>query len=221
MKTSQYDNYFVDHYKSKLSSEDIKIYKKWFQAQWKRINSLISISPNDRVLEIGSGFGGFYSFLQEAGVKRYKGIELDSSVTEFANKHYKKKVFHTTSIEDLSGKEKYDKIFAFEVLEHIENPSQVIEKIHQHLKKGGIFCGTTPYPYRKNILADETHVSVLHPDNWQRLFELSGMELVTLQPMSFLPVLWRKFPALNKILPFYVPTPGFISTTLIVAKRKD
>ena len=110
-------------------------------------------------------------------------------------------------------------IVALEVLEHIENPSAVIEKIATLLKPGGVFCGTTPYPFRKNIVSDQTHISVLHPENWRRLFSSAKFKAVSISPMSFFPFLWRIHPRLNIRLPFYLSTKTVVSTCLIVARK--
>ena len=87
------------------------------------------------------------------------------------------------------------------------------------LSPGGYFCGTTPYPYYKNIVGDKTHVSVLHPENWKRLFMQQKFRSLELYPMSFFPYIWRINKRFNIRLPFYFPLHGFISTCLIIAKK--
>lgn len=218
MKTN-YQGYFKNHYKSTLSESDITTYTKWFHTQWRIIKRNLIITPETRILEIGSGFGGVYEFLRREGTTNYLGIELDDEIVSFANSHFKTNVFHVTSIEDLEDTRGFDLIFAFEVLEHIENPSAAIEKITSLLKPGGTFCGTTPYPYKKNVLADSTHLSVLHPLNWKRLFEQADFTSVSLRPLSFFPVLWRINKVMNLRLPIFLPFTGFISTCLIIATK--
>ncbi|MEO5499664.1 MAG: class I SAM-dependent methyltransferase [Candidatus Saccharimonadales bacterium] len=218
-KTKQYDNYFVEHYKSTLSEKDIITYKKWFSAQWRIIRKRVPVNKSTRVLEIGSGFGGLYSFLLEEGVKDYTGVELDKGIVDFSNNYFKTTSFKNVAIENFDSKKKFDVIFAFEVLEHIENPSEVIETIGKLLKPNGVFCGTSPYPYKKNIKADLTHVSVLHPLNWERLFINKGFKVSYMRPMSFVPVLWRYSSRLNFAVPVYVPFRSVISTCLMVMKK--
>jgi 2-polyprenyl-3-methyl-5-hydroxy-6-metoxy-1,4-benzoquinol methylase len=218
MKNS-YTGYFKEHYKSRLSEADVLSYRKWFFAQWKIIQKQVAIKPTLSVLEIGSGLGGVYSFLQEAGIKDYVGIELDREVVDFSNAYFKTDVFRVTSIEDLPTDKKFDLILAFEVMEHIENPSAVLAKVHQLLRPGGVFCGTTPFPFRKNVYADETHLSVLHPANWQRLFNHAHFSNCRLQSMSFFPILWRVSKSINVRLPFYIPFKGFVATCLFIATK--
>ncbi len=215
---NQYNEYFKNHYKSTFSVKDIENYQKWFTAQWNFINKQIAIEKDEKVLEIGSGVGGFYAFLKGKDID-YIGLEPDNQAMKFANAFFRKKIFHSIFLEEFSTEEKYNKIFAFEVLEHLENPLASIDKIYNLLKKDGIFCGTSPYPYYKNIVADKTHLSVLHPENWRHLFLLNGFKKVTLYPMSFFPYIWRVNKHLNYRIPFYVSFEGFISTCLIIAKK--
>lgn len=88
------------------------------------------------------------------------------------------------------------------------------------IKEGGMFIGSTPYPFKKNIVSDETHLFVLHPLNWKRLFENCGFDYVIVSAMTFLPYLRRINKKLNFIIPFYIPGMKLVSTSLIIARKK-
>lgn len=211
-----YKDYFKTHYKYDFSDKNLQNYKDWFYPQWNIIKSLIKIKKDSSILEVGSGIGGFYSFLNN---NRYIGVELDEEAVKFANNYFNTDVFLNTPLEKLKYENKFDYVFAFEVLEHLYNPLDAIKQINSFLKKDGIFCGTSPYPFYKNVVPDKTHLFVLHPDNWKRLFLLSGFKEVELYPMTFYPLIWRINKKLNFKLPFYLPFGGFVSTTLIVARK--
>ncbi|HSD98638.1 MAG TPA: class I SAM-dependent methyltransferase [Patescibacteria group bacterium] len=210
-----YKNYFKRHYKYSFQERDIENYKKWFYAQWKIINYFIARKKYKSCLEIGSGIGGFYQFV-EAIIPHYKGVELDRAATKFSNAYWKSNCFFNTPFEKISH-EKFDLIVAFEVLEHLENPNKSISKIYSLLKNKGMFVGTSPFPFAKNVRNDVTHLSVLHPENWKRLFLLNGFKKVILLPMSFVPFLWRINKRFNIRIPLYLPFPAFVSTCLIIA----
>ncbi len=216
---SDYKDYFKSHYNYNFSKKDIDDYSNWFYAQWNFINNKVPIHADDNILEIGSGIGGFYSFLNKSNKKKYLGLELDKNAVDFANRFFETKVFKNESITDFNNTNTYNIVFAFEVLEHLDYPKQEIEKIHLLLKKNGYFCGTSPYPFKKNIFADKTHVYVLHPENWKRIFFEAGFRSVQTFPMSFLPFVWRINKYLNPRMPMYVPFNYFISTCLIIAKK--
>ena len=213
---NNYDNYFKDHYRYGFSAEDVRAYGRWFWAQWRFFNKKIKVDYKKNILEIGSGIGGFYDFFR---TDNYVGIELDKAAVEFANNHFRHGRFRNISLEAVGGAEKFDYVFAFEVLEHLDNPQAAAGKIAKLLDENGVFIGTTPYPFKKNIVADNTHLSVLHPENWRRLFLQAGFRSVDLHPLTFIPFLWRINKYFNIRLPFYLPFKYFISTCLIIAKK--
>jgi 2-polyprenyl-3-methyl-5-hydroxy-6-metoxy-1,4-benzoquinol methylase len=217
---SEYNNYFKNHYKYKFTNKQIGTLRNWFYVQWRFIKSKINFKNNSKILEIGSGIGVFYSFLNEERLsKRYIGIELDKNAVHFANNEFNTKKFTNISIETFSGRKKFDYVFAFEVLEHLDIPKKSLSKIYSLLDKGGYFIGTTPYPFVKNIYADKTHQYVLHPENWKKLLIESGFKKIELYPMTFLPTVWRINKHFNIRIPFYFSYKHFISTCLIIAKK--
>lgn len=218
---NSYKDYYRDHYKAGFSARDINSYVNWFGPQWRLIKTEIGFSESNgtSILEIGSGLGGLYKLLQNDGfVGKYTGLELDPEAVRFANQHFNTRVFENNDLLSYRPGQLFDVILAFEVLEHLENPALALAKIKSLFKPGGVFCATSPYPYRKNVLADKTHLYVLHPSNWQRLMDIGGFLQVKIYPMSFLPCIWRLFPKLNIRLPFFVPFKYFISTSLLVAR---
>lgn len=215
MKNS-YRGYFEKRYGKGFSKKKVEEHKKKFFTRFKYIQKHIKINPEDRILEIGSGFGALYSFLDS---RNYLGLELDEEMVVFTNSFFKTNVFFNTSLEDFDNKGSFDKIFAIEVLEHLDNPASCINKLKNLLKKDGFFIGTTPYPSKYNVLANDTHVFVLHPENWKRLFLNYGFKMVKIYPMSFVPVLWRINKHLNFVLPFYLSLSNVYSTCLIIAQK--
>lgn len=216
---NKYKNYFRNKEKSDLSKQNILDYQKWFFPQYQFILSKVPLEKFKNILEIGSGLGGFYSFLSKKNQKNYIGLELDNSTAQFANSHFNTKSFLNISLEKYRSDVLSDVVFAFEVLEHLDSPLLGIAKIYKLLNENGLFIGTSPYPYYKNIVADDTHNFVLHPENWKRLFLNSGFAHCDIYPMSFIPYLWRINKYLNVRFPFYIPFPYFISTCLIIAKK--
>jgi len=144
-----YEKYFRSHYGSCFSGRDVVNYQKWFATQWRIIRRKAPLGLGARVLEIGSGTGGFFSILNSDVENDYTGIELDPEACAFANGYFGTTVFQNISLHDIPTNESYDFVYAFEVLEHLDNPSEAVEKIYSILKPGGTFCGTTPFPSRR------------------------------------------------------------------------
>lgn len=215
----KYKNYFKNHYKYDFSEKDLARHYNWFHAQWIFIQKKVVINKKFNVLEIGSSIGSFAQFLEKIGLKNVTGIDLDNDAVSFAKKRFPEYFFLNEPIEKFSKKKKFDLIFSFEVLEHVDSPKRTIEDIYALLNKSGHFIGTSPFPYVKNVYADKTHQYVLHPSNWKKLFYEAGFRDVKTYPMTFLPYLWRINKLFNIRIPFYLPFFGFISTTMIIAKK--
>lgn len=217
---NDYKDYFRMQYRSTFTAKDVSDYRAWFFAQLKFIRSILPQDLTGRILEVGSGVGGFYSLLGKSEKSHYCGIELDAEAVAFACSFFSSPAFRNVSLEELEETGGYDRIYAFEVLEHLNDPIRGIMKMKALLSEDGIFIGTSPFPFRKNVLADKTHEFVLHPDNWARLFKNCGFSSVETYPMSFVPYLWRINRILNVRIPVYIPFSGFISTSLIIARKK-
>lgn len=219
---SKYTGYFREHYGNSFTARDISEYEKWFYSQWNIIQIKCPIQKTDQVLEIGSGCGGFYNLVRGrlSDPSNYFGIELDAEAVNFSNKFFGSENFYNISFEAAQLDHPFDKIFAFEVLEHTDNPESAVKKIYQLLNHNGIFCGTSPYPFRKNIDADQTHRYVLHPNNWKKIFLENGFNEVETMPLSFLPYAWRINKYLNKRLSCYIPFRWRISTILVIATKQ-
>ena len=92
------------------------------------------ISPNDKVLEVGSGKGAFAKHL---ATKDYIGLDLSQNAKEMAAKNGIN--IENEMIQDyaLKHKEEFDIVVSFQVLEHVSDPKSFIEAKLYALKKGG------------------------------------------------------------------------------------
>lgn len=223
MDNNIYKNYFKNHYGAMFFINDTQTQIKFLYNQLKFCNKIVNLNrfKHKDILEIGSGLGAIAKLLIDSGFENYQGIEMDNEVVSFTNRKIKN-CFTNESLEDFAKKKlvkKYSLIIAFEVLEHLKDPMECIKIIKNLLSDDGVFIGTSPFPYKKNVFADETHRYVLHPENWRNLFLSNKYKKVTIYPMSFLPLIWRINKHLNFRIPFYIPFKYFISTTLIIAYK--
>tara|TARA_B110000967_G_C18619579_1_gene428164 strand:+ start:58 stop:726 length:669 start_codon:yes stop_codon:yes gene_type:complete len=214
----QWDGYFSRHYQTKFDRSDIVRAQNFMHGQLKVINTVSPFEKDDNVLEIGCALGSFIETLKQAGLQKISAIELDEHAAEHVRKTQEVDV-STSTIKDYDSNQLFNKICAFEVLEHLDDPIRDIEKIHQLLQPGGYFIGSTPYPFKRSISSDESHLFVLHPDNWSRLFENAGFSVRLLQPATGLPFGYRMNRILSVYFKFYMPLLPVVSTTLIVAQK--
>jgi SAM-dependent methyltransferase len=219
---TDWDDYFETHmYPSSTGwhSPELELYRKWYNPWLAYINTLVPIYiAGSTAFEIGSGIGAVASILYEYGI-RITGSDISKKAVSIAKNLNPNIPFVVSDIEKgIPGNSKYDRIFAFEVLEHLNDISKSIDHIKKHLKRNAYFIGTSPYPYPKNML-DPTHIHVMSPDYWLKVFKEHGFTDVSVRPISCFPFLWKIHRSLHPVLPFYIPFKYFVSTTLIIARN--
>jgi SAM-dependent methyltransferase len=196
----------------------LELYRKWYVSWLTYIDRIVPIYKKGlESFEIGCGIGAVVSHLCDHGIC-ITGSDISKKAVSIAKRLNPNVSFVVCDIENgIPGTRKYDRIFAFEVLEHLNDISGSVDNIKKHLKCNGYFIGTSPYPYSKNLL-DPTHVHVMHPDYWRKIFSKHGFVDVTVRPLSCIPFFWKIHRIFHPILPFYIPFRFFISTSLIIAR---
>ena len=108
------------------------------------------IPANSKILDVGCGHKG--KLLYKIRNKISAGFGIDISVDQ---EHQDDKI--TLIKHDLTQplpfeNNSFDAVTSLANLEHLENPSQVLQEIHRVLKPGGILLLTAPSIYGKPIL---------------------------------------------------------------------
>src|SRR3989344_3467296 len=205
--TIDWDTYFGSMYPSSTGWRQAQheLYRKWYRPWLEYIDRIVPIYKKGiESFEIGSGIGAVTSFLNEHEV-RITGSDISRKAITVAKRLNPNVPFVVCDIEKgMPDAKKYDRIFAFEVLEHLHDIPHLVNTLKKHLKRNGYFIGTSPYPYPKNLL-DPTHVHVMYPDYWLKVFKKHGFTDVSVRPLSCIPFLWKIHRAFHPILPFYIP----------------
>lgn len=113
------------------------------------------ISSGKNVLDVGCGTGyGTHLISQKTKVT---GVDIDAEAIGFAKSHYFGPTYIQSSAERLPfAKEIFDVVCSFEVIEHIENPRNLIKEVRRVLKKKGKFIISTP---NKSVISPHSDVS--------------------------------------------------------------
>lgn len=222
--TINWDNYFTSYIHSSgpgWHRAQLEKYKKWYIPWLAYINKIVPIYKKHlEIFEIGSSIGAVVSLLHEYDIL-ITGSDISKKAVSVAKRLNPNIPFIAYDIEKkIPGTKKYDRIIAFEVLEHLYDIPRSIRNIKKMLKRNGYFIGTSPYPYSKNML-DPTHMHVMFPEYWLKTFKKYGFNDVSVRPISCFPFLWKIHRLLNPVLPFYVPFKYFVSTILIIAKNNN
>lgn len=95
-----------------------------------------------RILDLGCGQGDFLS-RAEANGWQPKGFEISETAVALCQSRMLD-VAHGSSAEEIFKNERFDVVTAFEVLEHLRKPSNLLDTASHFLNKGGLFYLTTP-----------------------------------------------------------------------------
>jgi cyclopropane-fatty-acyl-phospholipid synthase len=105
------------------------------------ILSLLNLHGNEKILDLGCGWGGMLRFLQDAGHQgELTGFTLSKEQLSYARKDLGLNVSLTNFITDPFENAPYDRIFSIGALEHVR-PKEIqslYHKIYQALIPGGL-----------------------------------------------------------------------------------
>jgi 2-polyprenyl-3-methyl-5-hydroxy-6-metoxy-1,4-benzoquinol methylase len=96
-----------------------------------------------RCLEIGCASGEFCQVLVQSGAVT-TGVDLSEFVIQAARERYPTLDFRVGDIEAVSCTQKYDAVFAFELIEHVISPKTFLSAAKELIVDGGLLVLTTP-----------------------------------------------------------------------------
>lgn len=215
---NSWNNYLQIKSKSEFITR-LNMQYKWIYGQIKIINSLIPLGSCDRVLEIGAGVGALLKILKEKGVVDIQATELDDDgrklIKEYLNIDVKS---ITLEDENFYPESKFDKIYALEVIEHLQNPNIALKILFEKLADNGILIISTPPPNCIN-LRDKTHYFVMNSICWVRNIESAGFKSVETIPMTGIPFLYKFSKHLSLHLPINFSAGLFHTTNFYICKK--
>lgn len=188
----KFDREYFGLFFKKYDLFELMFYCRWFKG-W--ISLLDNYLPLKRgygkdVLEVGCSIGAFSKLLSERGFK-VTAIDISGFIIKKAKKLQKDINFKVLDIEkDIRLREKFDYIFAFEVLEHLKEPKKALSNMKSALKKSGVIVFSTPLP-AKQTLADPMHINVHSSQIWLDLGKKIGFKKVYYKNVAFIPYLYR------------------------------
>lgn len=142
------DEIYIPPYNIDLLPPTVRM--KILQEQEVRREQILD-SKNLKALDVGCGGGICAESMARLNyIKLVKGVDLSPDVIEVAKLHKEKDpaiqdkiTYQLQAVEDLPQSEKYDIITAFEMLEHVPHPSEVLSEILRRVNDGGwVFLST-------------------------------------------------------------------------------
>lgn len=150
----------------------------------RRIEYLKEAMTNREVLDFGCGPGGFLLKAQSKTLS-VMGIELETRLQS----HFKKNNLNVVQhIKDLPFEQKFDMITAFHVVEHLEDPADVLSQLATKLGGGGKIIIEIPSSqdalltlYKSGPFSEFTywscHLFLFNSSNLQLLAKKAGLKL--------------------------------------------
>lgn len=215
-----FDEQYFGHFFKKYNLEEIMHYYRFFQGWIRFLDKHLTLKKGQgkKVLEVGCGIGAFAKILDERGFE-VDATDISSFIIKKAKKNLPNIKFRIFDIEkETKVDNKYDYIFAFEVLEHLKNPPKALQNFLNMLKKGGVLVFSTPYPTKETI-SDPFHISVNLPKFWLSAGSKVGFSKVEVKYASFIPYLYRIHSFFSRALPLRIDS-HFVNSTCFYFFRK-
>ena len=157
-------SYYYEHYPFREHTLDL--WARIGYANYLKRLQRVGLARNHLLMDFGCGPGLFVTFLHEHG---YQAVGYDKHVPQFA---------------DPSALNKsYDFIVAQDIIEHVDDPKELLMELKARLRPGGILCIGTPnaegislsdpesyalslhQPYHRHILSERALRSLAHDQN--------------------------------------------------------
>lgn len=160
------------------------------------LNSLSEVTRNKRkitVIDIGCGYG---EIISEFPAGQKVGVDINFSALREAKQRNAGAFFVLCDVENLPFRPKtFDCVICSEVLEHVDSPEQLTQKIIDLTKIGGFLFITVPnelittigrFLLRKKPYKSPAHKSVFSLDKLRTLFPYSLVKKINI-PFSCMP----------------------------------
>ena len=185
-----YDTYGKEHFvlpDSIAAIWEYPDYRKRF-LEFRRLN---------RLLEIGAAAGGFLLCCEKDGWDAY-GVELSAISSRFAREQQGLNVVTGTLHDAKFASGFFDVAVAWQTLEHVPNPREVVTEVFRILRPGGFFVLSVPcwnglsirLLREKYRYVGRDHLFYFSPQNMRRMLGDIGFSKVSTKTGGFNPIVW-------------------------------
>ena len=161
--------------------EKSKNYK--YLIQWNHLkagNYLKKLKNVKTILDIGTFNGFFVKFLREKGFNAF-GTDFNDNAIKNGLKNYQLDGYLSSNLDDFKLKN-YNCVTAFEVIEHLEDPNQFLQKINKLLCDDGILiisCPNSEMLWRNHVDYPPHHLSRFSPKSLNKILINNGFEVLS------------------------------------------
>jgi len=124
---------------------------------------------NRDVADIGTGFGYLCRLIRrESPTARIFGFDLSSERLKFARALCEDGTYQVRELMQMDGS--FDVVFLTEVLEHLPEPEEALQKLLSLIRFDGWVVLTVPNGREDNVL---NHINFWSPESWRHFIELN------------------------------------------------
>lgn len=138
-KPEQLGQHYGPDYDRAIADAGDKSPQRWLD----RTNTLLKYKQGGAILDLGCSSGAFLDTLKGGNWQLY-GVEMSAEVAARAKVRCGAKVFVGDILDAPFAAESFDAITCFHVFEHLYYPKEVLTKVSEWLKPGGIFYALMP-----------------------------------------------------------------------------
>ena len=99
--------------------------------------------PSGKILDVGCGLGFFLSAINSQWEKY--GVEISEFASDYARQHFPDINIFTGELGQAKYEDNFfDVVYCFSVLEHANNPNEIMSKIYRVIKPGSLLIVSVP-----------------------------------------------------------------------------
>lgn len=115
-----------------------------FTKRLKSLRNLVNPPTFENTLEIGCAYGFFGDLIKKTNPEgTYIGYDISKDAVDYANQHFGNYFSHQNYLTTSKPEKSYSDVFMWDVIEHLPNPIEFIEKISSDTKSGSRIYITT------------------------------------------------------------------------------
>ena len=197
---------------------DELIYRVTYLKYIDSIFKFIDKNNNISVLEYGCGVGSFVRSLLTSGhndcIEGVDGVDISDTAIRVASDNTNSQKVNYYSLDSfIFPIKKYDFVASLEVIEHIPNVQETIEKMSKSINQGGVMFLTTPnynsfeqrvFKGKWRLFCPPEHINYFTKKTLSRMLSQNGLKVISIEDEFVFSFTMGVRSKLSRILPFSV-----------------
>ena len=130
-----------------------------------------------RLLDVGCGTGAFLAAARERGFE-VTGLDFDHAAVRTARDHFGISDIHAGTLDEYLERrpsQTFDVVTAFEILEHVERPRDLLRQCASILRPGGVIAVSVPFRDRRPASSFDWDEPPNHLSRWSKRSLVSAL----------------------------------------------